>query len=399
MYRGNIYIMKSKYKVLIICNTYIMGGAEKVLADYLKDNKEFEFFLYTSSNPYIWNNFRGCIKEENIYTSNYVITPMNLKKYPYRVIKMLYKLLINLYNINKIVKNNNISILYGNNSSDIPLLIMYKMLNPRLPNISHIHDMLEKKDISGLVLSKFYKYINCIIVPSKATKNKINKLTKNKIKINVVYNNVINNSNDFKYVNKRFKILEEYKKNRRIIIAFIGTISERKYPELFVEIIEKLSKERQDIQAIMVGKILDKKIYDGISIRVKEYNLPITYLGELKRDEMAYIYRYIDILILTSKKDPLPTVILEAMNNNILVFSRNVDGVSEMIEDKMNGFLFSPHASINQIVKKLQNILDLSNNQVKGIKQNAKDTINLKFSYNNKINQVNNLIYNMMHKI
>lgn len=388
--------MKSKYKVLILCNTNIMGGAERVLLDYLKDNKKFEFFIYTNSNPYISNEFKKYIKEENIYTSKWILTPLNLKRYPYKIIEEIYRLIINIYNINRIVKNNDISVLYGNNSLDMTLLIIYKLINHNLPNISHIHDMLEKKDLSGLVLSKFYNNIDCIIVPSKATRNKINKLINNKIKINVVYNSVSNNSNNFKDVHNKFNILENYKKSNKVILAFIGNISEGKYPELFVKVIEKLSKERQDIQAVMAGKILDKKIFNSISQKIKYCNLPILYLGELKRDEMTYIYKYIDILVFTSKKDSLPTVILEAMNNNILVFSRKVDGVPEIIKDKINGFLFNPTDSITQIVMKLQNILELPEYQIRWITQNAKNSVDLDFSPYNKMNQVNSLILSVI---
>jgi len=388
--------MEKKYKILIICNTNIISGAERVLCDYLENNEEFEFFLYTNSSSYIFNNFKKYVKTKNIYTSKWVLTPLNLKKYPYRIVEEIYKLIINLYNINKIIKENDISLLYGNNSLDMPLLIGYKIINSKIPNISHIHDMLDKKELAGMVLSKFYKFIDCIIVPSNATKSKINQIINNKVKINVVYNSISNEKNIIKNIRNRLKILEKYKKEKKIIIAFIGSINERKDPKLFIKIIEALNKKHTNIQAIIAGKVLDKKIYTNICERIRMNKLPILYLGELQKEEISYLYKYIDILILTSKKDPLPTVILEAMNNNILVFSRNVDGVPEIIEDKVNGFLFDYADPIKQIIRKLQNILKLSEKQIICIKQNAKNTLDLKFSYDNKVKKINNLILSLI---
>ena len=58
------------------------------------------------------------------------------------------------------------------------------------------------------------------------------------------------------------------------------------------------------------------------------------YLGELPRKLLLEeIYPMIDFLMLTSDRDPLPTVILEAMNFGAIVLSRNVDGVSDIIND------------------------------------------------------------------
>ena len=40
-----------------------------------------------------------------------------------------------------------------------------------------------------------------------------------------------------------------------------------------------------------------------------------------------------------SDRDPLPTVILEAMSMKNIVIARNVDGVNEIILDQINGFV------------------------------------------------------------
>lgn len=113
----------------------------------------------------------------------------------------------------------------------------------------------------------------------------------------------------------------------------------------------------------------------------------------MKRDDiLKYIYPEITALLLTSDRDPLPTVLLEAMGSGALVIARDVDGVKEIIDDKKDGFIFGYDSNIKDISKMIDNVLVSSN---ENIRANAVEKIKYKFSNKNKQRIVNNIIENI----
>lgn len=378
-------------KVLFVLNTNIVGGAERVLVDYLRDNNEIEAFVYTNRDRYISGIFDGIVDKEHLYTSSNVVYPMKLRENFFRMFIYFFKMLMCICNIKKIVKRESIDVIYGNNSIDLVPLIVYKMLNSKTNIIFHIHDMLDETYLSGKFLKRYNKYVDKVIVPSIATKKYIKKLLKEETVVEVVYNSI---NKDDKLIDFNLDFLPKNILNKELkVIGFVGMISERKNPLLFVDIISKIYNERKDFCVLMAGKVIDGEIYDLILKKINKENLPIYVLGELKKSEIDVLYKYLDIMILTSERDPLPTVILEAMNNDVVVLARDVDGVSEMIKDEKNGYLFSVENDVDEIVDKLNKILDLNKKDKEAIFYNGRKIIEEKFSQRVKQDKVNDLIY------
>jgi len=66
-------------------------------------------------------------------------------------------------------------------------------------------------------------------------------------------------------------------------------------------------------------------------------NDKVVFTGHV--DNMAAIYKRMDIMIICSHREGLPNVLLEAMLNNIPVVSIDVGGIPEVIEDGISGLL------------------------------------------------------------
>ena len=58
--------------------------------------------------------------------------------------------------------------------------------------------------------------------------------------------------------------------------------------------------------------------------------------------DISSLYDQIDVLLLTSRRDPLPRVVMEAMCHGIPVVATRVDGIPEMVEDGVTGILVEP---------------------------------------------------------
>jgi glycosyltransferase involved in cell wall biosynthesis len=139
---------------------------------------------------------------------------------------------------------------------------------------------------------------------------------------------------------EEFDIRSKFKINTKFIIANAGSIYDLKNPRLFIDIANLVLKETKDVTFIWFGdgdtrlsilKELDNKKMSGF----------IKFVGAVDSDLMPTVFQQVDGLLLTSKIETFPLVILEAYATNTLVFSSNYIGCSELVKDKRTGFVFN----------------------------------------------------------
>ncbi|WP_312088890.1 glycosyltransferase family 4 protein [Megamonas funiformis] len=372
-------------KILFISYTNFFGGAEYVLWDYLKRIDTTNMYIYTTNRKEVIDKYKQVLKKQNIFSSE----KMDIVSIRKNFIKAMLNIFYDLYTINKIVKKYNIEVLYGNNTLDILLISLYrKYINSNIKVISHVHDILEKKMYIKYI-KRNSKYIDKFIVPSIATKKSLILCNINDKKIEVVYNGIElheDKKEQCNFIRKKFKINENKK-----IICIIGQVCKRKRQDLFINIVDCLNKKYNNkYVGIIIGKITDKDFYEEMKLKIQD---PILFINDMKREEIfKYIYPNIDALILLSDRDPLPTVILEAMSRGTIVIARDVDGVSEIIENNKNGYIFKYDDNIPQIANFIEDIMAKPKNTKEIVKNNAKERIRQVFKLENKIKLINNLL-------
>lgn len=370
-------------RILFISYTNFFGGAEYVLWDYLKRIDTTNIYIYTTNRKEVIDKYRQVFEEQNIFSSK----KMDIVSIRKKTIKAILNIFYNLYKINEIVKKYKIEVLYGNNTLDILLISLYKKyINSNIKVISHIHDILEKKMYIKYI-KKNSKYIDKFIVPSVATKKSLNLCNVNDKKIEVVYNGIELHEvkkKQYNFIREKFNI----GKDKRII-CIIGQVCKRKRQDLFINIVDYLNKKyNNQYIGIIIGEVTDKNFYDEIKTRIK---YPIIFIGNMKREEIFdTIYPSIDALILLSDRDPLPTVILEAMSMKNIVIARNVDGVNEIILDQVNGFMVDYNFKMEVLSILIEQVMNLNEEDKIRIKNNARKTIQEKFTLEMKKNTINN---------
>lgn len=110
-------------------------------------------------------------------------------------------------------------------------------------------------------------------------------------------------------------------------------------------------------------------------------NIKFILQGATSRDDILnYYHQYrIDALINVSATEGVPISMMEAFSAGFSVIGTNVGGVSEIIEDGVNGYLLSPNPSLEEIVKALLKILSQKNEESEQFKQAAYRTWEKKF--------------------
>ena len=369
--------------VLIISATDTIGGAEIVLYDFLKENRFHNFYILTSNNKMIEKGYKDVLGDK-VFCSK-VLSGYNFKGNP---ILTFYRLIFALLEIKKIVKEFSIDILYGNNTKDFVILVFYKIfIDPKIKTVAHIHDMLTEK-IHRVFLHNFASKIDLFITPSKACAEKLIGADVDKNKIKCIYNGI-------QYSTKYIR--NYYDKKHIINIFFIGSIFRLKRPDIFIDVLNILNELSSiTFNGYIIGPVLEKSCFEETEKKIKcaKNKGIIKYLGSIPHKKLlSDIYPNIDILFLSSDKDTLPTVILEAMSFGKVVVARNVDGVPEMISDGIDGIIFKYTATPNEIAEKILFYI-ADNDFLNDISYAAYLKIREKFSNNIKKEKINWLIEN-----
>jgi glycosyltransferase involved in cell wall biosynthesis/SAM-dependent methyltransferase len=123
-----------------------------------------------------------------------------------------------------------------------------------------------------------------------------------------------------------------------LVVGFSGRLSEEKGPDIFVEV-AKLCQRIPNLRFVMTGAgRLDKDI--SKKIKALPAAVRFEYAG-LVDDVDQYLALY-DLLILPSRIDGRPLVVMEALACGVPVIASDVGGLHDLIDDGKCGFLVPP---------------------------------------------------------
>ena len=235
---------------------------------------------------------------------------------------------------------------------------------------------------------KQIKRANAIIAVSKDIKDYYENIHK------TIY--VCNDRIDLDNIKKRVKEKQEYLLDKNFInIGFIGRITKYKQPDLFIRAIPYVIKKVQNVKFHLIGKAT--KSEENFEISLKDLssklnlNNYITFWGF--RNDSVEIMSELDILCLTSDREPFPRVILEAMAVKTPVICSNTGGCIEIIKNEFSGLYFEVNSK-NAEEKLANQILRLINNKSLyiQIQKNALNQVKKNFGGNQQSENLFNIL-------
>lgn len=176
-----------------------------------------------------------------------------------------------------------------------------------------------------------------VVFPSTEVKTGLSKYIKNEYKYKImpqgIYNNRMHSMS--KSACAEFISNKYFSQCRKDVVLNVGSGNERKGFDIFL----KLSVENPDLNFIWVGPF-DKKIYRQIIGKAKTRDLKnIRLPGYIDcEDELAKLYRGAKVFCLTSREEPLGSVVLEALSAGTPVVGfEGVGGFNDVIEPGVTG--------------------------------------------------------------
>ena len=161
--------------------------------------------------------------------------------------------------------------------------------------------------------------------------------------------------NDFQINNCKIPVEDHPGK---MLIVNVASLETRKGQDVLLKAIQELPADiRGNIECYLIGQILsetEKNFCEKIQ-RIADHMDNVFITGPLPHDQVVCYLMAADIFILTSRDEALPLSMIEAMSFGKAIISTNVGGISEIIQDGVNGLLVSSenHRQITNCLMRL----------------------------------------------
>jgi GT2 family glycosyltransferase/glycosyltransferase involved in cell wall biosynthesis len=130
-----------------------------------------------------------------------------------------------------------------------------------------------------------------------------------------------------------------HKQSERMRFLTLGSFEPRKGQDVLVEAIAQLDAATSaHCHFKMAGRVLDDAFYHELKTRVSGLD-HVELIDALDHASALTLLNETDVVVLPSRDETMPIVILEAMGLGKAVISTDVGGVREWLRDGMNGFL------------------------------------------------------------
>ena len=238
-----------------------------------------------------------------------------------------------------------------------------------------------KHTFLNLIIPFFYPKASKIIVPSLGVKNDLISTYKvDKKKIAIISNPV--NMNFIKSQSKK-KIDINFNKKIPLLVSMGRLIPDKDFLTM-IKATQAVLKVKK-IQLLIMGKGIQRKILN-FEIKKKKLNRNIKLLGEIKNP--FPILSKAKIFILTSKREGMPTALLQAIALKKMVVSTNCLSGPREIMSKLNcGYL-----------AEVGNINDIKNGILNGLNNRIKKADHNKFLKNYHISYIIKKYINLFQK-
>jgi glycosyltransferase involved in cell wall biosynthesis len=143
----------------------------------------------------------------------------------------------------------------------------------------------------------------------------------------------------------------------RFVIGAVGRLSAEKGFDVLIRSANQLLKDGSDVELLIVGEGDEKAALQGL---IAELGCAerVRLLGY--RSDTRELYQAMDIFALSSYREGLPNVLLEAMALEVPVVATRIAGIPRLIRDGDNGLLVEPGdaAALGRALLGLLNDLD-----------------------------------------
>jgi colanic acid/amylovoran biosynthesis glycosyltransferase len=128
---------------------------------------------------------------------------------------------------------------------------------------------------------------------------------------------------------------------RRFCLLSVGRLHRVKDHRFLIQACAALRDQGLDFICWIVGEGPERPALEN-QIMALGLQGRVYLIGHVPRTDLPGYYRYADLVVMTSKSEGIPVVLMEAMAHEKLVLAPAITGIPELVEHQRTGFLYQP---------------------------------------------------------
>lgn len=164
---------------------------------------------------------------------------------------------------------------------------------------------------------------------------------------------------------------------QRRLAGYVGRLSHEKGPDLFLDALIPLCQQYPQLDAVMLG---DGPERESLQARIDEAGLQARITLPGYQTDMRAWWQQLDALVISSRTEGTPMILLEAMQAGVPVVAFGVGGIPDVLQDRHNGLLAAPTDSA-ALARQIGALLDdpaLAGELIDNARQTQRDRYDLK---------------------
>jgi colanic acid/amylovoran biosynthesis glycosyltransferase len=136
-------------------------------------------------------------------------------------------------------------------------------------------------------------------------------------------------------------------------------------------------------RCLIVGEGPERRRLESLIHECKLGDL-VSLAGQIPHSQLPGFYRAADLVVLTSRSEGIPLVLMEAMAHEKLVLAPAITGIPELVIDGKTGFLYQP-GSLEDFVGRVQEICALP--ALQSVRRHAREHVRMHFNKQTNLEQ------------
>ena len=156
---------------------------------------------------------------------------------------------------------------------------------------------------------------------------------------------------------QRFKPVIHQPNGKRLL--YTGRLSAAKGLPILFQALTQVVLQHPDLVLTLVGDGPDRQALETLATNLK-LTPYLKFVGYQSQDAVCQYLHNSDIFVLPSFSEGLPVALMEALAAGVPVITTAIAGISELVEDCVNGYLIPPGA-VEPLVLRLEQLLSDAN--------------------------------------
>jgi glycosyltransferase involved in cell wall biosynthesis len=174
-------------------------------------------------------------------------------------------------------------------------------------------------------------------------------------------------------------VLKKQLNERRNLVGFIGRLTKEKGTIEFIRAIPTIAKDNADVAFLIGGAGPLSEWAANECAQIKTQGIDVTIVGWIDED-LPERLNELKLLVLPTRYDALPSILLEAMACGTPVLATPVGAIPDLIKEGETGLLIA-NGNPECIAETVTKALSFPQEELARIAENAKATVDARFSY------------------